>query len=146
MSGTPNPHELDTHSTATSTMARAPWQLGESRAQFFVRTVSGLVDLAPTVEANHPRRIVEGAEHQRDAAVRFEVRYRLHAATRQVEPGDAVRTQDPEGVEPAGRDVDVGRRVGGAVATKKTGCSSIQEMNSPGIFSNVCAMMLFLSS
>ena len=64
--------------------------------------ISVLTSRAAAVEAHHPRRIVEGAEHQRDAAVRFEVRYGFHAATRQVEPGDAVRAQNPEGVEAAG--------------------------------------------
>src|SRR5919107_2833796 len=90
-----------------------PGQVGQAGTQPIVRLIIGFVDRAPTVEAHHPRRVIEGAEHQRDAAIRPEVGYRLHAATREVQPGDAVRIQDPEGAEPARRDVDVGRRVYG---------------------------------
>ena len=146
MSSTPNPQELDTRSTATSMMTLAPGRSGRVGTQSVVRLVFGFVDRATAVETHYPRRVVEGAEHQRDAAVRSEVGYRLHATAGEIEPGDAVRVQDPEGVEPAGRNVDVGCRVSRSGSYEEVRLSLDPGVNSSGIFSKVCAMLLLLSS
>ena len=102
MSSTPNPQELRTPLHRDVYDGPRPGQVGQVGTQSVVRLVFGFVDRATAVETHYPRRVVEGAEHQRDAAVRSEVGYRLHATAGEIEPGDAVRVQEPEGVEPAG--------------------------------------------
>ena len=65
-------------------------------------------DLAAAVQAHDPRRPLEGAEHDADAAVLAQVRDRLGAAAVDVEVGDRVLVEDREGPDrPLGRDVDV---------------------------------------
>jgi hypothetical protein len=69
-----------------------------------------------SVQAQDPRRPLEGAQHHADAAVLAQVRDRLSAASDQIEVGDRVRIEHLQALDRALRrevDVAAGLRRGG---------------------------------
>jgi hypothetical protein len=57
------------------------------------------------VQAQQPRRTLEGAEQDRDAPVLPQVRHRLDPAPHQVDVGDGERVENRKALEPFGREV-----------------------------------------
>jgi hypothetical protein len=69
--------------------------------------VIGEKDFATAVESNDFRGALESAEKDDNPAVFLEVSDGFHPAAGQVEVGDLILVQDPEGIEALGRAIDM---------------------------------------
>ena len=124
----------------TVMMARAPARSGNRPVERGEgRLVARHGHLASAGHAQDARRPVEGAEHERDAAVLAEVGDGLGAAAGEVEVGDGVLVEHPEAVVALRRQVDVTVVADGAVATKKMGCASTHAMRLASSASSITA-------
>jgi hypothetical protein len=96
--GMPNPQESAILPTDTSMIARSPGRFGKlGRSSSYPASPGSRTS---PVEAQDLRQALDRAEHQRDPAVGPQVGYGLDAATREVKPGDPIRSEYPERVKP----------------------------------------------